>query len=204
MSMIWLSGSADDKIGFTASSRDALGPRIGLTVVFSVGLIYFALIVKTFHRYGDPLDREWMRRVKQWTMEGLTQAPYVQAPYVQAPYGPQPPFGPYNTFDYKAQDIPVPQHNTRLSHIATPGTEPGFFRIIWPITPLTTRPSAFFKPPMAYESESFPPLDPITVMQLRDPAPEFRKTDPSIWQHAVGAPEWDRFVLVRCSIRCYI
>ncbi|KAJ7233043.1 hypothetical protein C8J57DRAFT_960632, partial [Mycena rebaudengoi] len=51
MSMIWLSGSADDKIGFTASSRDALGPRIGLTVVFSVGLIYFALIVKTFHRY---------------------------------------------------------------------------------------------------------------------------------------------------------
>ncbi|KAJ7769068.1 hypothetical protein DFH07DRAFT_715511, partial [Mycena maculata] len=52
MSFIWLSGSVQDSISPLVSTRDALGPRIGLTCVFSLGLIYFILIVKTFHRYG--------------------------------------------------------------------------------------------------------------------------------------------------------
>ncbi|KAJ7132407.1 hypothetical protein C8R44DRAFT_612552, partial [Mycena epipterygia] len=51
MSFVWLSGSSQDATDFIVSPRAALGPRIGLTVVFSLGVIYFVLIVRTFHRY---------------------------------------------------------------------------------------------------------------------------------------------------------
>ncbi|KAJ7133440.1 hypothetical protein C8R44DRAFT_611067, partial [Mycena epipterygia] len=51
LSFIWLSGSVEDSINVVVSSRAALGPRVGLTFVFSLGLIYFVLIVRTFHRY---------------------------------------------------------------------------------------------------------------------------------------------------------
>ncbi|KAJ6551437.1 hypothetical protein B0H19DRAFT_863405, partial [Mycena capillaripes] len=51
MSFIWLTGSSQDKPNVVLSARAALGPRIGLTFVFAVGLIYFVLIVREFHRY---------------------------------------------------------------------------------------------------------------------------------------------------------
>ncbi|KAJ7068914.1 hypothetical protein B0H15DRAFT_793958, partial [Mycena belliarum] len=49
MSFIWLGGSSKDT---TTSPGADLGIQIGLTVIFSLGLFYFALIVRTFHRYG--------------------------------------------------------------------------------------------------------------------------------------------------------
>ncbi|KAF8166536.1 hypothetical protein K438DRAFT_1548502, partial [Mycena galopus ATCC 62051] len=53
MSFIWLSGSSQDEDdNFVVSPRAALGCRVGLTVVFALGVIYFVLIVRTFHRYG--------------------------------------------------------------------------------------------------------------------------------------------------------
>ncbi|KAJ6616984.1 hypothetical protein B0H10DRAFT_2386940 [Mycena sp. CBHHK59/15] len=67
MSFIWLSGTVDDPVGFKVSSRAALGPCVGLTVIFALGLMYFAFIVKTFHRYGDVLDEEWMRTADRRT-----------------------------------------------------------------------------------------------------------------------------------------
>ncbi|KAJ7780161.1 hypothetical protein DFH07DRAFT_698018, partial [Mycena maculata] len=65
MSFIWLSGSSQDPADFVLSPRAALGTRIALSVVFFLGLIYFVLIVRTFHRYGNPLDREWMHMVNE-------------------------------------------------------------------------------------------------------------------------------------------
>ncbi|KAJ7691262.1 hypothetical protein B0H17DRAFT_907305, partial [Mycena rosella] len=63
MSFIWLSGTDQNLDDFTVSPHVTLGLRIGLTTVFSFGLIYFVLIVKTFRRYGDALDKEFMRTV---------------------------------------------------------------------------------------------------------------------------------------------
>ncbi|KAF7317689.1 hypothetical protein MKEN_00856600 [Mycena kentingensis (nom. inval.)] len=50
----------------------ALGPRIALSAVFALGVIYFGLIVREFNRYGEPLDREWMLAVKAWRNEYQT------------------------------------------------------------------------------------------------------------------------------------
>ncbi|KAJ6464677.1 hypothetical protein C8R47DRAFT_956170, partial [Mycena vitilis] len=47
MSFIWLSGTPHS----AESAQLALGPRIGLTVVFSIALVYFVLIVTTFRQY---------------------------------------------------------------------------------------------------------------------------------------------------------
>ncbi|KAJ7605313.1 hypothetical protein FB45DRAFT_767217, partial [Roridomyces roridus] len=51
MSFVWLSGSSNDPSTIALSPRAALGIRIALTLVFSVGLVYLMLIVRTFHRY---------------------------------------------------------------------------------------------------------------------------------------------------------
>ncbi|KAJ6485237.1 hypothetical protein DFH09DRAFT_803884, partial [Mycena vulgaris] len=51
MSFIWLSGSDESAINFAVSPRTVLGLRIGLTVVFSLALVYFVLIVRTLYRY---------------------------------------------------------------------------------------------------------------------------------------------------------
>lgn len=55
LSFVWRSGSSNDPDpngNITTSSRAALGPRIAITCVLALGLIYFALIVKTLRSYG--------------------------------------------------------------------------------------------------------------------------------------------------------
>ncbi|KAJ6541624.1 hypothetical protein B0H19DRAFT_319212 [Mycena capillaripes] len=58
------------------SARAALGLRIGLTFVFTLGLIYFFLIAKTFRRYGDPLDEQWINNLLEWSKKD-TNSEYV-------------------------------------------------------------------------------------------------------------------------------
>lgn len=77
MSFVWRTGTSEDVNIHAISPRDALGPRIAITVVFSLGLIYFLLIVSTFRRYGDMMDRAWQQRVLGWAQEKLG---YVYAP----------------------------------------------------------------------------------------------------------------------------
>ncbi|KAF7345444.1 hypothetical protein MVEN_01562500 [Mycena venus] len=88
MSFIWLSGSSQDQLDFAVSPRTAFGLRIGLTAVFSLGVIYFGLIVRTFHRYGDPLDREWMRTVNEWTKDALNTYQNEYKPFTEPPFVP--------------------------------------------------------------------------------------------------------------------
>ncbi|KAJ7609062.1 hypothetical protein FB45DRAFT_945265 [Roridomyces roridus] len=103
MSFVWLTGSTNSPTDVVLSPRAALGVRIALTAVFSLGLIYFVLIVQTFHRYGDPLDREWMRRVNEWSRE-VWATPYV---YGQtAPPPPPPP--PMQPVYVQSQVVRVP------------------------------------------------------------------------------------------------
>ncbi|KAJ7605342.1 hypothetical protein FB45DRAFT_1144654 [Roridomyces roridus] len=103
MSFVWLTGSTNSPTDVVLSPRAALGVRVALTAVFSLGLVYFVLIVETFHRYGDPLDREWMRRVNEWSRE-VWATPYV---YGQtAPPPPPPP--PMQPVYVQSQVVRVP------------------------------------------------------------------------------------------------
>ncbi|KAJ6457414.1 hypothetical protein C8R47DRAFT_995776 [Mycena vitilis] len=190
MSFVWLSGSSQDPLDFALSPRAALGTRIALTVVFSLGVIYFFLIVRTFHRYGDPLDREWMRTVAHWTREADPYQTYHGVPF-NAPSL------------QRSRDLGTPRQPSR-TQVEVPlfPVERGFTRIS-PSRPLTTRPSAFFK--AADLTFPLPRVDPVTVMHLGNPDIEARRIY-TVYENTQGPPavaarDWDRFVLVRlpCS-----
>ncbi|KAG9085664.1 hypothetical protein FRC06_003514, partial [Ceratobasidium sp. 370] len=53
----WTTGTATQPRPISDSA--AIGPRIGITVVFSLGLVYFYKVVRTLRKYADPLPRNW-------------------------------------------------------------------------------------------------------------------------------------------------
>jgi hypothetical protein len=59
LSYVWRSGSTDDPADGAwprLSPTQSLGPRLFITAVVALGLVYFALIVKTFTQYGMGFD----------------------------------------------------------------------------------------------------------------------------------------------------
>jgi len=57
LSFSWTTGTATQPTPISDSA--AIGPRIGVTVVFSLGLVYFYKVIKTLRKYADPLPRNW-------------------------------------------------------------------------------------------------------------------------------------------------
>lgn len=43
--------------------------RIAITVVIGVGFIFGVLILETFSRYGEAMDKTWKRRIDGWVTE---------------------------------------------------------------------------------------------------------------------------------------
>ena len=66
MAFVWRTGTIEDANQTPITSHDALAPRIIVTLVFSLGLVYFILIRNTFKRYGTAMDRAWRTRVLVW------------------------------------------------------------------------------------------------------------------------------------------
>jgi hypothetical protein len=52
MSFIWRTG-ANGETNLPLSKRQAFGPRIGITCQLLLGLVYFALVIRTFRSYGE-------------------------------------------------------------------------------------------------------------------------------------------------------
>ncbi|KAI0246780.1 hypothetical protein BJV78DRAFT_1286112 [Lactifluus subvellereus] len=52
MSFVWRTGANGDKTS-SLPPRQELGPRIGLTCQLVLGLVYFALVIRTFRNYGE-------------------------------------------------------------------------------------------------------------------------------------------------------
>ncbi|KAJ7498068.1 hypothetical protein B0H11DRAFT_1715205 [Mycena galericulata] len=195
MSFIWLTGSTQDSVDIVVSPRAVLGLRIGLTVVFALGLIYFVLIVRTFHRYGDPLDREWTRTVNEWAKEVyFPQQPPEGFPYPTRALTPSSK-GPgrrsmtpqFTRFGNTSGTVPV---QVPLPFMAGDG-----FTKLHSSVPLTTHPSAFFKPPSPALG---PSVEHFKIMQLGYHNVEARKygyANP-MWANVVKAEDWSRFMLV--------
>lgn len=62
LSFVWRTGSIHDPPDRSPlSPRAALGPRIAITGVFALGMVYFAMIVKTLKRYGAHTGERGMR-----------------------------------------------------------------------------------------------------------------------------------------------
>ncbi|KAL0954996.1 hypothetical protein HGRIS_003922 [Hohenbuehelia grisea] len=85
LSFIWRTGSsADFEDPIRLSPRGELGPRVALSVVFVLGLVYFVLIMDTLRHYGSSMDNEWRNKVKGWRLyedEKMKRAPSEYVPY---------------------------------------------------------------------------------------------------------------------------
>jgi len=71
LSFVWRSGDVNDPDPRPPlPTKGALGPRVAITGVFGLGMIYFVLIVKTLKSYGGPRNRESLWRVRSASNNG--------------------------------------------------------------------------------------------------------------------------------------
>ncbi|KAJ7664101.1 hypothetical protein B0H17DRAFT_1143835 [Mycena rosella] len=70
MAFTWRTGAADDPVDTALSHTTARGLRIGVSAVLAVAVVYLFLIVRTFRKYGDVMDRKWNEKVVNWAREG--------------------------------------------------------------------------------------------------------------------------------------
>ena len=56
--------------------EDALAFRILVSVVLSLGVIYFVLIASTLREYGEMMDQAWHRRIIGWVNDTVATATY--------------------------------------------------------------------------------------------------------------------------------
>ena len=121
MSLVWRTGTTDDAGRGPMTPEDAFPFRIIVTIVLSLGLIYFVLIASTLRRYGEMMDQAWQRRIVDWINDTVTMVPYgvtgrghiptTPVPLVDPPTEYQPPadsgFG--TTYKIYSTDRPYPK-----------------------------------------------------------------------------------------------
>ncbi|KAJ6566841.1 hypothetical protein B0H19DRAFT_1067115 [Mycena capillaripes] len=66
MAFTWRTGATEDSVDTSLSQNAARGLRVGVSVVLTLALVYFFLILKTFREYGDVMDKKWTERVVGW------------------------------------------------------------------------------------------------------------------------------------------
>ncbi|KAK7036130.1 hypothetical protein R3P38DRAFT_2910716 [Favolaschia claudopus] len=81
MAFAWRTGAANDPEEGALSHNAALGLRIGTSALLVVALVYFILIIRTFRKYGDSMDKKWNEKVIQWAHEGRYPAITTQPGY---------------------------------------------------------------------------------------------------------------------------
>ncbi|KAF9044282.1 hypothetical protein BJ165DRAFT_189732 [Panaeolus papilionaceus] len=109
MAFVWRTGTQGDSGGGVMSASDALAPRIVVSCILCLGLIYFILIASTLRRYGDLMDQAWQRRIQNWIYD-QTAGPLGQG------YGYQPPPRPLFSAGYTSRFA----ENVNSSHSARP------------------------------------------------------------------------------------
>ena len=76
MAFVWRTGTLEDASQTpTIISHDALAPRIIVTCLFSLGLVYLIFIRITFQKYGSAMDRAWRTRVLLWMQQNFDNIP---------------------------------------------------------------------------------------------------------------------------------
>lgn len=76
MAFVWRTGTTiEDASQTPIISHDALAPRIIVTCLFCLGLVYLIFIRITFQRYGSTMDRAWRTRVLLWTHQNFDTIP---------------------------------------------------------------------------------------------------------------------------------
>ncbi|KAF4610747.1 hypothetical protein D9613_006571 [Agrocybe pediades] len=71
MSFIWLTTPQGDVPAIALSPTAIFAVRVCITGVLGLGVLYGALILDTFSRYGDVMDRTWKERIEGWVAEKM-------------------------------------------------------------------------------------------------------------------------------------
>jgi len=107
MSFVWRASPSASEPQSPPPECVLLGIRILLSLILAAGFSYGVLILSTFRRYGEPMDKAWKKRVDGWIEEHAIVLPmtppiYYNSPYYPPPrgYGPHPDYGPSHTLDH--------------------------------------------------------------------------------------------------------
>ena len=83
MSFVWRTSAQVTNPPSNLSKEALLAVRIVITVVLGLGMLYGWLILSTFSRYGEVMDKAWKQRIDGWLEEkaGTQFLPQSIAPY---------------------------------------------------------------------------------------------------------------------------
>ena len=87
MSFVWRTGTTDDAGRGLMSPEDAFAFRVIVSVVLSLGLLYFVLIASTLRKYGEMMDQAWHRRIIGWVNDTVATATHGAAGSGYLPQG---------------------------------------------------------------------------------------------------------------------
>ncbi|KAF8159937.1 hypothetical protein B0H34DRAFT_674211 [Crassisporium funariophilum] len=85
MAFVWRTGGKDTTPS-ELSDKGLLAMRIIITIVLGLGLLYGCLIVSTFRRYGEVMDKAWKSRIDGWIDEKAAGTQTMQPPLQSNPY----------------------------------------------------------------------------------------------------------------------
>ncbi|KJA14139.1 hypothetical protein HYPSUDRAFT_220615 [Hypholoma sublateritium FD-334 SS-4] len=71
MSFIWRTNAQSTQLAPPLSNTHLLIIRISISSVLGLGMLYGALVLRTFSRYGETMDRAWKRRLNEWVQEKM-------------------------------------------------------------------------------------------------------------------------------------
>lgn len=78
MAIVWRTGSTRDGLISPLEPRLAFWPRLFISLMLGLGIVYFTLITTTLSRYGSNMDKKWRDRVKGWTDRLIFQQPFPE------------------------------------------------------------------------------------------------------------------------------
>lgn len=195
LSFVWRTGSAQDLLDRTPlSPHAALGPRIAITALFGLGLIYFLLIVKTFSRYGDSMDRAWRQRMMGWAMEyNYMPVSGYPLPHLRRSASNEPmTYSPIPVIPRRPESFPWLQSPSSYSTNTDGRGGPTVTSVqnLYPNTP----PPCFTRP--FYIPQSYPVFKTTKIMDLNSYPPRGYEMPPILRERDIRQEDWERFIRV--------
>lgn len=188
MSFVWRTGTSSDPV-LNLTPRTALAPRLMITTILTLGIVYFLLIVGTFWQYED--DKARKQRLLYWA----DNASNMYRPPSSYQRGDS--IGDSRHTSLSAIHIPLPQplvpsgETHRQHHTIT-------LRPVGSLDPIPNIPT-----PLSF---SRPPPDPpiylpsfttVKVMDLRFHVLVPNEMPPILLQRDITDTDWDTFIAVR-------
>ena len=196
MAFVWRTGTIEDASQTPLISHDALAPRIIVTCLFSLGLIYLIFIRVTFQRYGSTMDRAWRTRVLVWIHQNFDHIPIDSIHSLQksSPSISKLSSPPRSSSQNASPPTPV---LAAVSESFTPAERPrGRSTSIKPISTFVKADDDDHSPP-ASGKESVIKLTKILGLSADDPSADVIPSNEMLMSYQMTKDDWERLYSVR-------